>query len=88
VGRQNFSAQPEYAPVEMIPLKGGGDYVVLKAWFDELERLYPAVDAVQTFREIRAWCIANPARCKTARGVRRFINQWFASEQRRAETAS
>jgi hypothetical protein len=71
--------------VELIPLEGGREYAVLQEWFDELERLYPAVDATQTFREIRAWCLANPSRRKTARGVRRFINQWFASEQRRAE---
>ena len=83
----NISArEPRYAPgVELIPLKGGGEYAVQQELFDELERLYPAVEALQTFREIRGWCLGNPARCKTARGIRRFVHAWFAREQRRAE---
>lgn len=38
---------------------------------------FPAVDVMQTLREIRAWCLANPTRCKTHRGVRRFITSWM-----------
>ena len=88
MGQTRISArEPRYAPVELIPLDGGGEFAVTQDWFDELERLYPAVDAIQTFREIRGWSLANPTRRKTVRGIRRFIYSWFAREQRRAEKA-
>lgn len=54
---------------------------MLKTFVTELDRLYPAVDPVQTLREIRGWCIGNPRRRKTKRGVKGFITSWFAREQ-------
>jgi hypothetical protein len=67
--------------VEHIPLCDGTEWPVGKALVAELDRLYPAVDPVQTLREIRGWCIGNPRRRKTKRGVKAFITSWFAREQ-------
>jgi len=67
--------------VEKIPLCDGSEYPVTRDFVDELDRLYPAVDPVQTLREIRGWCLGNPKRTKTRRGVRGFIVAWFAREQ-------
>lgn len=67
--------------VEHIPLNDGTEYPVTKDFVAELDRLYPAVDPVQTLREMRGWCIGNPTRRKTSRGVRGFITSWFAREQ-------
>jgi uncharacterized protein YdaU (DUF1376 family) len=66
-----------------IPIVGGGEYPVSQQFASELEALYPAVDMPQTLREIRAWNIANPKHRKTASGIKRHINQWFAKDQNR-----
>lgn len=67
--------------VERIPIIGGQEWPVLKPFVEELDRLYPAVEPVQTLREIRGWCLGNPTKRKTKRGVRAFIVSWFAREQ-------
>jgi len=69
--------------VEVIPLIGGKEWGVSKAFLAELERAYPIVDGPATLKEIRAWCVANPSRCKTEKGVARFINSWFGRIQDR-----
>jgi len=45
------------------------------------EDSFPAVDVMQTLREIRAWCLANPLKCKTSRGIQRFLTSWMHREQ-------
>jgi len=67
--------------VELIPLIGKREWPVSKAFLEELEAAYPQVDGPATLREIRAWCISNPTKCKTERGVMRFINRWFERVQ-------
>jgi hypothetical protein len=67
--------------VEKIPLCNKTEFEVRQSFVAELDRLYPAVDPVQTLREIRGWCIGNPTRTKTKRGVKAFITSWFAREQ-------
>ncbi len=73
------------APVTayVIPLVSGKEWPIKEAFFKELETAYPEVDLPATLREIRAWCVANPTRRKTERGVMRFINTWCAKEQNR-----
>jgi hypothetical protein len=39
---------------------------------------YPRVDLEQESRKIIAWWFANPAKRKTKRGVKRFLNAWFS----------
>lgn len=67
--------------IERIPLCDGTDFEVRKSFVDELDRLFPAVDPVQTLREIRAWNLAKPARRKTRKGVKAHITTWFGKEQ-------
>lgn len=67
--------------VERIPLNDGTEFEVRKSFVDELDRLFPAVDPVQTLREIRAWNLAKAARRKTKRGIKSHIVTWFAKEQ-------
>jgi uncharacterized protein YdaU (DUF1376 family) len=76
---QSLSADTEV--VERIPLNDGTEHPIDKAFVAELDRAYPSVDPPATLREIRAWCVANPAKRKTRTGVRRFINAWFSREQ-------
>ncbi len=67
--------------IESIPLNDGSEFQVLASFVAELDRLYPAVEPKQTLREIRGWCLGNPTKRKTARGVRAFITAWFGREQ-------
>jgi len=65
-----------------IPVRGG-EYSVRQDFVDTLSEAYPVVDVPQTLKEIRAWCLANPARQKTPKGASRFINSWCERIQNR-----
>lgn len=67
--------------VETIPLCDGTEFEVRKSFVDELDRLFPAVEPLQTLREIRAWNLAKQARRKTRKGVKAHITTWFGKEQ-------
>ena len=70
-------------PVVEIPLNDGSTFPLYRKDLDEYADLYPAVDVDQEARKMRAWCISNPIRRKTRRGVRRFINGWLSRAQDR-----
>ena len=42
------------------------------------------MDIDQELRNIRGWCLANPSRRKTKRGVKAFINSWLSRSQDKA----
>lgn len=69
-----------------IPLKSGKDYYITQEYVDEIYRSYEEeierlnIDVVGIFKQMRMWCIANPARRKTERGINRFIQSWFARQ--------
>jgi hypothetical protein len=66
-----------------IPLSGGGSHGVTDIDIAHYRELYPAVDVPQEIRGMIGWCEANPARRKTARGVKAFINSWLNKAQNR-----
>lgn len=68
-------------PVVLIPLQGKDLFGVDQAQIDAWRESYPAVDVLQTLRHIREWCLSNPARKKTRKGVRSFVTSWLAREQ-------
>lgn len=70
-------------PVVSIPLNDGTEYPVSQEQCQEWAGVYPAVDVIQQLREMREWCRNNPAKRKTAKGVRSFITRWLAKEQDR-----
>lgn len=75
---------PEQAselPSAEIPLNDGSEYPLYLRDVEEYAALYPAVDIVQELRKMRGWCLANPTRKKTRRGVRAFINTWLSRAQ-------
>ena len=65
----------------VIPLVGQRQWSVPQQFLAELELAYPQVDGPATLLEIRAWCLSNPTKCKTERGIKRFINGWFERTQ-------
>jgi uncharacterized protein YdaU (DUF1376 family) len=56
---------------------------ITREFVDEMQAAYPAVDVEATLPEIRAWCVANPSKRKTASGVYRFVQSWLSREQNR-----
>ena len=69
-----------------IPLNTGEEYPVYKKDIDEWQKLYPAVDVRQELNKMRGWCLANPSKRKTKRGVKKFINNWLSRQQDRGGT--
>lgn len=79
--------QSDSPPAATIPLVDGTEAVFTQAQVDEWGAAYPAVDVAQQLRQMRAWCIANPTRRKTARGVQSFIVGWLTKEQNSGRAA-
>lgn len=67
--------------IERIPMIGGEEFEVRQSFVDEMTRLYLNVDVPLTLKEIRGWCIGNPTKLKTPRGIRKFIVSWLQREQ-------
>ena len=74
----NISDQP--AAVK-IPLNDKSEYSFIQTEIDEWSTLYPAVDILQELRFARGWCLSNPNKCKTRRGIRSFLNSWLMRQQ-------
>jgi hypothetical protein len=67
-----------------LPLNNGTDYPVMQDDVDEWLSLYPAVDVIQELRSMRGWCLSNPSKKKTKRGIKAFINRWLSKRQDQA----
>ena len=80
------SVSPE-ADVEAVILNDQSEWRPSVELYEEYVRLYPNLDIAKEFRSIRAWCIGNPAKLKTRKGVLRFVNSWFEKAQNRRSTS-
>lgn len=78
--KENICTEPQSVPVLALILKDETEYPVFQAEIDEYRALYPDLDVVQEYRKMRAWCLANAAKRKTRKGIRRFINGWLNRE--------
>ena len=81
VGTGQQSNEVLEADVEAVILNDGTEWRPDQALFAEYVRLYPNVDVKQQFNEMRGWCLSNPKKRKTAKGIKRFVNSWLAREQ-------
>jgi hypothetical protein len=61
--------------------KGSHDFHIRESDVDLWAGLYPGIDVKQECNRMLGWCIANPTKRKTARGLPRFINSWLAKAQ-------
>lgn len=86
-GRSTPAAKPQPTPSEFdIPLNDGSFYNVPMENIEVYKKLYPAVDVEQALRNMIGWCMGNPTRRKTRRGVKRFITGWLAGDQDEGKT--
>lgn len=66
----------------LILLKDGSEYAITEAEIAEWTTAYPGMDVPGELRKARAWCIANPTKRKTRRGIAGFLNGWLARQPR------
>lgn len=62
-----------------LPLNDGSEYAVTEAELAVMQSAHPRVDVVGELRKARLWCIANPAKRKTRRGVMSFLAKWLGN---------
>ena len=70
-----------------LPLNDNTDYNVTQEEISEFSSLYPAVDVLQEYRGMKAWCMSNPHKRKTRNGIKKFINGWLANAQKQARSS-
>lgn len=80
------SEQVNYANLEAIPLNDGTEWRCTVGEYEEFSRLYPSVDIEQEFRNMRGWCMNNPTKRKTKRGINKFVNGWLSRQQDSGKT--
>lgn len=88
VGARQQSNEVQEADVAAVILNDGTEWRPDQALFAEYVRLYPNVDVKQQFNEMRGWCLSNPAKRKTKRGITRFVNSWLSRQQDRGAKCS
>jgi hypothetical protein len=62
-------------------LNDKSEYPITQTKVEEWKSLFPAVDIMEQLRKAKSWCIDNPTRRKTKRGILSFINRWLCKEQ-------
>lgn len=65
-----------------IILKDNNIYHIDDTYLMELIMLYPDVDIEQEIKNMHGWCLSNPGKRKTLKGIKRFINGWLARAQK------
>lgn len=75
------SASDSTPPVIELILNDKSLYLITQEDIDEWQELYPAVDIMQQLRNMKGWLNSNPAKRKTRKGIKRFINSWLSKEQ-------
>ncbi len=78
------SAETTEPAVLTMPLVGDAEFGIMQAAIDGWVTAYPGVDVIRQLAAMRQWCIANPRKRKTRRGVLAFCNSWLMKEQDKA----
>lgn len=81
---------PETLPVAVIhiPLIGDdGGYAVTEAEVAEWTAAFPAIDVMQSLRNIRQWNLTHRENRKTPKGIVKHIVAWLTKDQERAPVA-
>ena len=78
------ASEPELPQVIVATLKLTGKIPtrnITEREVKEWQPLYPGVNVLAECGKMAGWCIGNPSKRKTARGVDRFIHSWLANAQ-------
>ncbi len=68
-------------PVLTYPVtgKGGTEWHLTPSKLREYEQTYPTLDILAALRAARQWCVDNPTKRKTSRGMPAFCSRWLES---------
>lgn len=61
----------------MIPLEDGTDWSPTDEQVAQWKWAYPQVDVDAELRKAAQWCVDNPSRRKTLRGIARYVGSWL-----------
>jgi len=81
------SAEPDDSPILLAFPCDGGKQSKDKTWnlteaqLAEWKELFPSLDLLAECRKALAWVKADPARHKTAKGMKKFLVGWFGRAQ-------
>lgn len=73
--------EPIEPPIIQLILNDKSLFDITKDYYEECCELYPNVDVMQQFRNMKGWLNSNPTKRKTKRGIKKFINSWLSREQ-------
>jgi hypothetical protein len=68
------------------PNSGLTEWPLTEAKVAEYQESFPGVDVMVECRKARQWCIDNPTKRKTVRGMPKFLSGWLARQQDRGST--
>jgi len=63
-----------------LKLKNGDLFEIQPELIQVYKRAYPLVDIDKQLAIMAAWCISNPSKRKTKRGILRFVNNWLSNQ--------
>jgi uncharacterized protein YdaU (DUF1376 family) len=61
--------------------KDPGEWHLTAAKVAEWREAFPGIDVTAECRKARQWCLDNPRRCKTRRGITAFLGRWLSKAQ-------
>ena len=77
----DICAAPSEKVAALIPACSNQQFAVTESKQAEYQESYPGIDVALELRAVRQWCLDNPTRQKTQRGVPRFVNAWLSKAQ-------
>lgn len=68
----------------LIPADDGSEFAIPADLLSEYRATYRRVDVAGELRKARAWCVSNPGKRKTRRGIPKFLNSWLSGAEAEA----
>ena len=75
--RRKAEAEKPKADVKPITLKDGTKWKPTQEDFDDWIEMFPDIDVVEEFSEMRRFCLDKANKRKTAAGIKRFVTNWL-----------
>ena len=72
---------PSLKVAALIPSCTDEQFTVTEEKRTEYQATYPGVEVDLELKAVRQWCIDNPTRRKTLKGIPRFLNAWLSKAQ-------
>lgn len=83
---KDLNTSSEHAPSSSknpaLLLKDGSYYVISDEEVVKYQEAYPKLDVVGELKRMSLWCESNISKCKTRKGISRFIVNWLSRQQK------